>query len=237
MFSKVDYQSNSEIFDIYAELSPEQEALVTGFQYGAVSLLAIAAFAALYFRVLSVPKLLRIIRRMIGILSRGRIPAPADVPQRREMLLAIMNEDLEPVHITKTIDDISLSTVDIAVMDVEDLLEQLAYVVGLTPDDVDTLRRDLDQMRPSERAGFINEVLKQERARRAKELAEAEAEVSAPGEEVEDMLSDEELEHLKERLMKMGIEETEADLMVEQAKNLTRAEIDALLSEIGGMEE
>jgi len=236
-FEKVYYASSSHIFDIYAELSPEQEALVAGFQYGAIGLLAIAAFAALYFRVLSVPRLLRIIRRMISALNKGRIPSAADVPQRREMLLAIMNEDLEPVHITKTIDDIALSTVDIAAMDVEGLLEQLAYVVGLTADDVDTLRRDLDQMRPSERAGFINEVLKQERARRAKELAEAEAEVSGPGEEVEEQLSDEELEHLKERLMKMGIEETEADLMIEQAKNLTRAEIDSLLNEIGGMEE
>ncbi|MGY5879408.1 MAG: hypothetical protein RTV31_04110 [Candidatus Thorarchaeota archaeon] len=235
VFSKVDYQGNSALFDIYATLSPEQEALVYGFQWSAIGLLGLAGFAALYFRVLSVPKLLRIIRRMISALSKGRIPTAADVPHRREMLLAIMNEDLEPVHITKTMDDIALSTVDIAAMDVEDLLEQLAFVVGLTADDVDTLRRDLDQMRPSERAGFINEVLKQERARRAKELAEAD--VSAPGEEVEEMLSDEELEHLKERLMKMGIEETEADLMVEQAKNLTRAEIDALLSEIGGMEE
>ena len=235
--SKLDYQTDSVLFDIYADLSPEQEALVAGFQYGTMGLLAIAAFAALYFRVLSVPRLLRIIRRMISALSKGRIPSAADVPRRREMLLIMMNEDLEPVRIKKTIDDISLSTVDIAVMDVEDLLEQLAYVVGLTEGDVDTLRRDLDQMRPSERAGFINEVLKQERARRAKELAEADADVLAPGEEIEEVLSDEELEHLKERLMKMGIEETEADLMVEQAKNLTRAEIDALLSEIGGSEE
>ncbi|MHA1135707.1 MAG: hypothetical protein ACTSSE_04405 [Candidatus Thorarchaeota archaeon] len=234
---KLDYQPSTELFDIYADLSPEQEALVAGFQYGTMGLLAIAAFAALYFRVLSVPRLLRIIRRMISALSKGRIPSAADVPRRREMLLIMMNEDLEPVRIKKTIDDISLSTVDIAVMDVEDLLEQLAYVVGLTEGDVDTLRRDLDQMRPSERAGFINEVLKQERARRAKELAEAEAAVLAPGEEIEEALSDEELEHLKERLLKMGIEETEADLMVEQAKNLTRAEIDALLSEIGGSEE
>ncbi len=234
---RLDYQGASQLFDIYAELSVEQATLVAGFQYGTIGLLAIAAFAGLYFKVLSVPRLLRIIRRMISALSKGRIPSAADVPLRREMLLAIMNEDLEPVHITKTIDDISLSTVDIEAMDVEALLEQLAYVVGLTADDVDTLRRDLDQMRPSERAGFINEVLKQERARRAKELAEAEAEVGAPGEAVEEMLSDEELEHLKERLVKMGIEETEADLMVEQAKNLTRAEIDALLSEIGGMEE
>ncbi|MFW9844866.1 MAG: hypothetical protein ACFFEV_09840, partial [Candidatus Thorarchaeota archaeon] len=236
-FSKVDYQGQSALFDIYAQLSPEQEALVSGFQYSAISLLAIAGFAALYFRVLSVPKLLRAIRRMIAALGKGRIPEPHDSPQRREMLLTMMNEDLEPLGITKTMDDIAVSTVDIAAMDVEDLLEQLAFVVGLTAEDVDTLRRDLDQMRPSERAGFINEVLKQERARRAKELAEAEADVAAPGEEVEDVLSDEELEDLKARLIKMGIEETEADLMVEQAKNLTRAEIDALLSEIGGMEE
>ena len=31
-----------------------------------------------------------------------------------------------------------------------------------------------------------------------------------------------------------GIEESEADLMVEQAKNLSKAEIDALLEQIGG---
>jgi len=235
VFSKVDYKSESAVFDIYADLSPEQEALVAGFQYGTMGLLAIAAFAALYFKVLSVPRLLRIIRKMISALSKGRIPPAADVPLRREMLLSIMNEDLEPVNITKTIDDISLSTLDIAAMDVEELLDQLAYVVGLTEADVDTLRRDLDQMRPSERAGFINEVLKQERARRAKELAEAEAEVEVI--EEKEILSEDELQHLKERLMKMGIEETEADLMVEQARNLTRAEIDALLSEIGGMEE
>ena len=236
VFSKVDYMADSVVFDIYTEFTPEQEALAVTFQYGAIGLLALASFGALYFKVLSVPKLLRIIRKMISALSKGRIPSVADVPLRREMLLVIMNEELEPVNITKTIDDISLSTLDIDVMDVEDLLQQLAYVVGLTADDVDTLRRDLNQMRPSERAGFINEVLKQERARRAKELAEAEADVTVPG-EVEEMLSEEELEHLKERLMKMGIEETEADLMVEQAKNLTRAEIDALLSEIGGLEE
>jgi len=237
IFDRVDYQRQSVSFDIYSELSPEQEALFTGFQYGTFAILAIAAFAALYIRVLSVPKLLRILRRMISALSKGRIPNAADVPKRREMLLAIMNEDLLPVHIKKTMDDISASTVEIEAMDVEALLEQLAYVVGLSEADVDTLRRDLDQMRPSERAGFINEVLKQERARRAKELAEAETEVSVTGEEPKEMLSEEELEHLKERLMKMGIEETEADLMIEQARNLTRAEIDALLNEIGGMEE
>ena len=237
-FSKVNYHVAVVSIDIYTELSPQQELLVAGFQYGTLAFVLLAGLAALYIRVLSVPKLLRIIRSMIGALNKGRIPKPADVPVRRMMLVTMMNEDLAPVHIIKTEDDVALSTVDISAMDVEELLEQLAYVVGLTPSDVDILRRDLDQMRPSERAGFINEVLKQERARRAKELAEAEvSEKVGVGEEVEEKLSEEELTHLKERLMKMGIEETEADLMVEQARNLTRAEIDALLSEIGGMEE
>ena len=210
-----------------------------GFSYGTMALVALAGLAALYFRVLSVPRLLRIIRKMIAALAKGRIPKPADVPNRREMLLSIMNEDLEPIHLRKTLDDIALSTVDVAAMDVEDLLEDLATVVGLTPDDVDTLRQDLDKMRPSERAGFINEVLKQERSRRARELADAErmAEEGVSVDAEEERLTDEELTHLKERLLKMGIEETEADLMIEQAKNLTRAEIDALLSEIGGLEE
>ncbi|MBY8997407.1 MAG: hypothetical protein KGD60_06730, partial [Candidatus Thorarchaeota archaeon] len=236
---KVDYAAFTINLDIYTELSPEQLTLVMAFQYGTMILVGMAALAALYFRVLSIPRLLRIIRRMISALSKGRIPKAANVPLRREMLLAIMNEDLGPVGIQKSMDDISLSTVDITVMDVEDLLEDLATVVGLTPADVDTLRQDLDKMRPSERAGFINEVLKQERSRRARELAEAErvAEEAVPAEAAEERLSEEDLVHLKERLLKMGIEETEAELMIEQAKNLSKAEIDALLSEIGGLEE
>jgi len=239
IFSKNDYQSATVEFDIYTDLSPEQEALVSGFRISTILVLLIAALGALYFRVLSVPKLLRIIRRMIRTLERRMIPKPADVPLRRSMLLAMMNEDLKKVGIMKTVDDISLSTVDVTIMDVEQLLEQLATVVGLTPDDIDTLRQDLDKMRPSERAGFINEVLKQERSRRARELAEAEkiVEEGAPSEVVEERLSEEELLHLRERLIKMGIEETEADLMIEQARNLSKSEIEALLEEIGGMDE
>jgi hypothetical protein len=239
IFSKVDYQSAEAEFDIYTELTPEQEALVLGFQYSTIALLLLASLGALYFRVLSIPRLLRIIRRMIRSLSKGRIPKPADVPLRRLMLLAMMNEDLKQVGIQKSVDDVSLSTVDVTAMDVEDLLDDLATVVGLTRDDIDTLRQDLDKMRPSERAGFINEVLKQERSRRARELAEAEraVEEGVPDEAVEERLSEEELLQLKERLLKMGIEETEAELMIDQARHLSKAEIDALLEEIGGMEE
>ncbi|MHA2425513.1 MAG: hypothetical protein ACXAEF_12050, partial [Candidatus Thorarchaeota archaeon] len=234
--TKIDYSQAVVEFDVYAELSPAQEALVMGFSYGTMALVALAGLAALYFRVLSVPKLLRIIRKMIAVLSKGRIPKPAEVPDRREMLLAMMNEDLLPISVKKTMDDVALSTVDVTVMDVEDLLEDLATVVGLTPTDIDTLRQDLDKMRPSERAGFINEVLKQERSRRAKELAEAERieeEIDVEAEK----LTDDEISHLRERLQQMGIEESEIEIMIDQARHLSKAEIDALLREIGGVEE
>jgi hypothetical protein len=235
-FTKVDHQVATIELDVYPQMSPEQELLVAGFQWGTLAILAIAAFAALYFRVLSVPRLLRILRKMVSTLGKGRIPKPANVPLRRQMLLAVMNEELEPSGIHKTLDDVALSTVDVTVMDVEELLQDLAVVVGLTEADVDTLRTDLDKMRPSERAGFINEVIKQERARRAKELAEAVEE--APTEEVVSVgLSDEELDQLKQKLLSMGIEESEANLMIEQAEHLTKAEIDALLEQIGGMDE
>ncbi len=232
-FSKEDYQLAYVEFDIYSELSPEQEAMIVAFEYGAVGILLLAGFAALYTRILSVPKLLRILRGMVKSLSKGKIPSPASVLLRREMLLAMMVEDLKSVGVEKTLDDISPSTVDVIVMDVEDLLQELAKVIGLAAADIGVLRQDLSQMRPSERAGFISEVLKQERARRAKELAEAEMDVEKDLEEA-DVLSEDEILDLRERLLKMGIEETEVDLMIEQAKHLTRAEIEALLEEIGG---
>jgi hypothetical protein len=55
--------------------------------------------------------------------------------------------------------------------------------------------------------------------------------------ELERKLTEDELEHLRERLLGLGISDTEADLMVEQARSLTKAEIDALLEELGGEEE
>ena len=224
---------------IYSELSPEQEMMRNYFIGGALLLLMVAGLAALYIKVLSVPKMLRWLRAMISTLRKGGIPSPAPVRDRRNVLLDIMNDELLPVNIMKTETDISPSTVDVTVLDVEELLFELAEVVGLEESDVATLRRDLDAMRPSERAGFLSEVIKQERARRARAIAEAEvaAEPSAPVAELSRKLTEEELDYLRERLKAMGIEDTETDLMVEQARNLTKAEVDALLDQIGGEEK
>ncbi|MHA2301473.1 MAG: hypothetical protein ACXACD_11015 [Candidatus Thorarchaeota archaeon] len=236
---KEDYQTGVLSLDIYSEFSPETQALFQSFGYGGVLLILIAGLAAAYVRIWSVPKLLRIIRRMVALLGKGQVPAPAKVCDRRTYLLQVMNEELEPVSIEKTMQDVAVSTVEVEALDVEQLLEELQVVVGLTDDDIAVLRSDLEKMRPSERGGFIGEVIRQERSRRARELAEVEVAAEAPEAvaEAERMLTEDELEHLKQELIKMGIEPSEADLMVEQAKSLTKAEIDALLDQIGGLKE
>ncbi|MHA2211505.1 MAG: hypothetical protein ACXABV_20305 [Candidatus Thorarchaeota archaeon] len=236
---KEDYQTGVLSLDIYSEFSPETQALSQSFGYGGVLLILIAGLAAAYVRIWSVPKLLRIIRRMVALLGKGQVPAPANVCDRRTYLLQVMNEELEPVSIEKTMQDVAVSTVEVEALDVEQLLEELQVVVGLTDDDIAVLRSDLEKMRPSERGGFIGEVIRQERSRRARELAEVEVAAEAPEAvaEAERMLTEDELEHLKQELIKMGIEPSEADLMVEQAKSLTKAEIDALLDQIGGLKE
>ncbi|MFQ5832849.1 MAG: hypothetical protein ACE5H4_09120 [Candidatus Thorarchaeota archaeon] len=236
-FSKIDYQTATYTFDVYSRLSPEAQAMANTVMGAGLLLIFIVGAAGLYVRVLSVPKLLRILRRMVSNLARGVIPDPAAVRSRREMILEDMNTDLKSVELSKTLDDIAMDTLEVGALDVQNLVDELAQVIGLTEADIAVMMSDLERMRPSERAGFITEVLKQERARRAKELAEAEIaeeEVAVPEEA---KLSEEELADLKERLLKLGIEESEADIMVEQARSLTRAEIRALLEEIGGLEE
>ncbi|MFW9888143.1 MAG: hypothetical protein ACFFER_08175, partial [Candidatus Thorarchaeota archaeon] len=236
---KEDYHMGVLSLDIYSEFSPETLSLFRTFSYAGFLLILVSGLAAAYVRVWSVPKLLRIIRRMVSLLGKGQIPPAAKVRDRRTYLLEVMNEELEPVGIKKAMQDIAVSTVEVEALDVERLLEELQVVVGLTNDDIAVLRSDLEKMRPSERAGFIGEVIRQERARRARELAKVEVSAEAPEavSEAERMLTEDELEHLKQELIKMGIEPSEADLMVEQAKSLTKAEIDALLDQIGGLKE
>ncbi|MHA2002770.1 MAG: hypothetical protein ACW960_01580, partial [Candidatus Thorarchaeota archaeon] len=236
---KEDYQMGVLSLDIYSVFSPETQAMFQTFGYVGVLLILLAGLAAAYVRIWSVPKLLRVIRRMVALLGKGQVPAAAKVCDRRTYLLQVMNEELEPVGITKTMQDVAVSTVEVEALDVELLLDELQVVVGLTDEDIAVLRSDLEAMRPSERGGFIGEVIRQERSRRARELAEVEVSAEAPEAfaEAERMLTEDELEHLKQELIKMGIEPSEADLMVEQAKSLTKAEIDALLDQIGGLKE
>ncbi|MFW9933877.1 MAG: hypothetical protein ACFFDR_14670, partial [Candidatus Thorarchaeota archaeon] len=222
---------------VFAVATEEQIAMQTAFTYSAVGIVILALFGALWVRVLSVPKMLRWIRSMMSSLAKGRIPSPKPVRSRQEMLQSWINEELKSLQIWKSLDDISRDTVIVDALDTEKLLAELAVIIGLTETDVAALRNDLDKMKPSERGGFLNEVIRQERARRAKELADTSDIMESVDAIPEEKLSENELLALRERLIDMGIDPTEADLMVEQAKNLSKAEIDALLDQIGGMKE
>ncbi|MCK5302873.1 MAG: hypothetical protein KAJ96_07020, partial [Candidatus Thorarchaeota archaeon] len=121
-----DYAQSELNIVIYSELSAEQEMMRNTFIGAALLVLLLAGFATLYVRVLSVPKMLRWLRGMIATLGKGNIPSPAPVRDRRNVLLDIMNEELLPVNIIKAVTDISPSTVDVTVLDVEELLVELA---------------------------------------------------------------------------------------------------------------
>ena len=230
------YDNASVVIVLFTEFTQEQLATAQTMQIAAFGVVALAMLAAAYIKVWKVPKTVRIINGLLRSLRKGKVPSPVKTPNRRETLMLMMNEDLEVLGIQKTLDDVALSTVDVSALDTEQLLQELAEIVGLTEKDLDTLRKDLDQMAPSDRAGFIQEVIKQERARRAKELAEAKA---AKGEEAEaeERLTEEELEDLRMRLQRAGIPESEIETIIEQARNLSRAEIKTLLDQFGGTEE
>ena len=87
-------------------------------------------------------------------------------------------------------------------------------------------------MKPSERSGFLREVITQEEARRAETLAGYEAEPE-PAEKV--IMEEEpgELEELKERLLKKGMAMEEIEIILEQAKTLSKADLEALLDSLG----
>ncbi|MHA1928330.1 MAG: hypothetical protein ACTSV2_07100, partial [Candidatus Thorarchaeota archaeon] len=150
-FSQNDHSDAILSIVVFSEYTPEQLLLVQSFGYGTILLLALAGFGAYYMRVLSVPKMLRWIRRMIAKLRKGTIPAPAPVRDRRHVILDITNEYLEPVTMVKELNEISEFSVEVSPLDIDALLEELAILVQLEPSDVDMLRRDLDRMRPSER--------------------------------------------------------------------------------------
>ncbi|MHA2387065.1 MAG: hypothetical protein ACXAEE_12720, partial [Candidatus Thorarchaeota archaeon] len=86
---KEDYQMGVLSLDIYSEFSPETQAMFQTFGYGGVFLILLAGLAAAYVRIWSVPKLLRVIRRMVALLGKGQVPAAAKVCDRRTYLLQV----------------------------------------------------------------------------------------------------------------------------------------------------
>ncbi|MHA1926702.1 MAG: hypothetical protein ACW974_12355, partial [Candidatus Thorarchaeota archaeon] len=79
--------------------------------------------------------------------------------------------------------------------------------------------------------GFIREVIEQEEARRAEALTEAEP-IPAEAKEILEE-KPEELEELRMKLKSKGMSDDEIEIIIEQAKSLSKADLDALLDSLG----
>jgi hypothetical protein len=232
-FSRGQYVDGILSITVESDLTQEQ-ALQQQISYAGGSLLIITAALLLYYvRVWSVPVLLRALNRMIKALMKGKVPKPATTLTRQMILLAIVNEELKPVGLEKTPEEVAGESIEAHVPEVNELLERLAEITGLGQIEVDAFRADLATMKASERPGFLKEVIVQEEARRADDLARVD-EVIAPDDEVETLeQSPKEMDEIREKLLTKGMAPEEIDIILEEAKNLSKADLEALLESLG----
>ena len=233
-FARNQYDSQVVTFQIQSDITPQQ-ALQQMLGYVGGGILAIfAVLLVVYVKVWSIPWIIRVINKMLKVLAAGKIPAPANVRTRAELILEIANEELQPLGIQKAIEDVTGESIVTVVPEVDELLEKLAAITGLGEVEVAAFRADLSRMKASERPGFIREVIEQEEARRADALSEARLEVKQELAKPKLLGSlPEELDELRKKLQQKGIGTDEIDIIVEQAKNLSRADLEALLDSLG----
>ncbi len=193
-----------------------------------------AASGFYYIKVLSVPKTVRKLNKMIDALAHGKVPLPPSVQSRHQSILQIVNEELRPLLIKKLPEDIEPESIKAIVPEVDELLKQLVEITGLGPAEIEAFRADLSRMPASERPGFLREVIRQEEARRAEQLAKAKGlEVEEPTVRYPLETAPEYLAELRRRLEKKGIGPDEIDIIIEQAKSLSKADLEALLNSLG----
>ena len=195
---------------------------------GSIGIIFALIGALLWVKVYSVPKLIRIMNGMIKSLSKGKVPEKPEVNERDALIQSIINEGLAAINLSKSIEEIPKLTIEFHVPETESLLLELSEITGLGEEDIAAFRVDLVRMKPSERPGFLNEVIKQEKARRAQELAEKKPEKADATRKV----TPEELQEVGERLAKLGLPEDQIEEVLESAKEMTRAELDAVLEQM-----
>jgi len=232
-FSHGTYETSTISIEIQSDVSAQQEAMQMLYVGGGASMILLAAFLLLYIRVFSIPKLIRAMTRMIKSLAKGRVPKPADVSLRGPIIAAIVNEELKSLSIQKSVEEFPSESIEMHVPEVEELLERLVEITGLGAVEVDAFRADLATMKASERPGFLKEVIVQEEARRAEALAFAD-DIIEPEVDTETLAQKpEDMQEIREKLVTKGMAPEEIDVILEEAKNLSKADLSALLDSLG----
>ena len=233
-FARGQYGTQTILLTILSDISGEEAFLQNVRIVGGSAFILLALLVVVYVKVLSVPKQIRSMNRMIKDLRRGKIPKPPSAPSRAETVLDIVNSNVSDVKVWKVLEDIAPEPILVVIPEVNELLEKLAKITGLGTQEVEAFRTDLARMKPSERPGFLREVIAQEEARRAEALAAAPG-VKPPEKVEKEVLGTKptELEELRAKLQKKGMAPEEVELIVEQAKTLSKADLQALLDSLG----
>ncbi|TFG33769.1 hypothetical protein EU527_06780 [Candidatus Thorarchaeota archaeon] len=231
-FSKDGYYSQVIEIRVQSDVSAQQQFQQNLAIGGGFGLLIVAMLIVGYVKVWSIPVLIRALNRMIRALGKGRVPRAPKVSSRQQIAMVIVNEDLAALKLQKPPEDIAPEPIITTVPEVNDLLEELASITGLGESEIEAFRADLARMKASERPGFLKEVIEQERARRADVLAKPVKEKLIPDHiPLQDLPG--ELEDLRNKLLKKGMAAEEIDIILEEAKSLSKADLDALLDSLG----
>ncbi|MBN2230118.1 MAG: hypothetical protein JW779_11070 [Candidatus Thorarchaeota archaeon] len=230
--SKDGFDTQVIILRVQSDISAEQQFQQTLTIGGGFGILIVALLLIGYVKVWSIPWLIRQMNRMIRVLSKGRVPGPPKVKSRQDIAMVIVNEEIASLHLQKPREDIAPEPIVTTVPEVNELLEELASITGLGEAEIEAFRADLSRMKASERPGFLKEVINQERARRADVLAKPVKETKTP-EQVPLSELPGELEDLKQKLLKKGMASDEIDIIINEAKSLSKADLDALLDSLG----
>ncbi|NWF95239.1 MAG: hypothetical protein HXY34_03770 [Candidatus Thorarchaeota archaeon] len=228
------FDSQQIIFTILSSASAADLLRNTLYSSAAVTAMIVALAAVYYFKYASVPRLIRVINTMLAVLHKGKIPKQPRVQSRHAIIMTIVNDELRPVFIKKSPEEIDPEPIKAIVPEVNELLERLASVTGLGPAEIEAFRADLARMKASERPGFLREVIRQEEARRAEALAKAEGrvpEVTPAGAPL--AATPEIIEDLRKKLKRKGIAPEEIEIILEQAMTLSKADLEALLDSLG----
>ncbi len=233
--SKDQYDTQQVQFVVLSNPSEAQQFFYN-FSLFLGGILIVAAAAGFYYvKVLSIPKTVRQLNKMIAALARSRVPIPPAVLSRHALILQIVNEELRPLVLRKTPEEVDPEPIKAIVPEVDELLQRLVEITGLGPAEIEAFRADLSRMPASERPGFLREVIKQEEARRAEQLARAKGVEVAEEPTVRYPLegAPEYLVELRRRLEKKGLGPDEIEIIIEQAKTLSKADLEALLDSLG----
>jgi hypothetical protein len=231
-FTKENYETKVLVLTIKSDFTEDQTRAQLLTVAGGSAFILIAMLIVAYVRVWSVPKQIRTLNRMIRALSKGRIPKAPSAPSRQSIAMGIVNGEAESLKISKRADEIAEYPIETSIPEVNELLEELAAITGLGESEIAAFRSDLARMKASERTGFLQEVIDQEKARRADVLAKPP--VGEPTlEEMPLEQRPEELDDLRQKLIKKGMAIDEIDIIIEEAKSLSKADLDALLNSLG----